>query len=269
MSKQRLEPSELPVVILAGGMGTRLREATESVPKPLVPIGEQPILWHIMKLYGHYGFRRFTLCLGYKSWLIKDFFLRYREHVSDFTLNLANEHKPEFHDNRGDEDWDVTCVETGLTTLTGGRLYRVQEHIDTPTFMFTYGDGLGKVDLAALLDFHYSHDCIGTVTGVRPTSRYGEMAVEDGRVVEFNEKEESHGYVSGGFFVFQREFLDYLDDDPNLLFERRPLQTLAQEGELAVFPHHDFWMGMDTYREMTALNELWASGEAPWKVWTD
>ena len=124
------------------------------------------------------------------------------------------------------------------------------------------------MDLAALLDFHYSHDCIGTVTGVRPTSRYGEMAVEDGRVVEFNEKEESHGYVSGGFFVFQREFLDYLDDDPDLLFERRPLQTLAQEGELAVFPHHDFWMGMDTYREMTALNELWASGEAPWKVWT-
>jgi glucose-1-phosphate cytidylyltransferase len=269
VKEQRTPAEQMPVVILAGGMGTRLREATENVPKPLVPIGEQPILWHIMKLYGHHGFRRFTLCLGYKSWLIKEFFLRQREMMSDFTIGLAADHEPIFHDSRGDQDWDVTCAETGLKTMTGGRLWRVRDYVDTDTFMFTYGDGLGAVDITALLDFHYSHDCIGTVTGVRPTSRYGEMNVADGRVVEFNEKQESGGYVSGGFFVFQREFFDYLNDDPGLFFEHAPLQNLARDGQLAVFPHHDFWMGMDTYRELTELNELWAGGNAPWKVWSD
>lgn len=266
----RLSAEEIPVVILAGGLGTRLREETERVPKPLVSIGENPILWHIMKLYAHHDFNRFVLCLGYKSWLIKEFFLRYREHVCDFTLALNGDHQPEFHGNDADENWEITFAETGLMTATGGRLWRVQDYIDTDTFMFTYGDGIGRVDISALLDFHYRSGRIGTVTGVHPTSRYGELTERDGRAVAFNEKPTTpEGFVSGGFFVFQREFLDYLNDDPQLFFEHAPLQDLARAGELAVFPHAGFWMGMDTHREFTALNEMWASGNAPWKVWDD
>jgi glucose-1-phosphate cytidylyltransferase len=259
---------DIPVVILCGGMGTRLREETDKVPKPLVAIGEKPILWHIMKLYSAFGTRRFILCLGYKSWLIKEFFLRYREQVSDFTLEMSNDHKPTYHDASADEDWIVTCAETGLTTATGARLRRVQSYIDTETFMFTYGDGLGRVDIGALLDFHYEAGRVGTVTGVHPTSRYGEMRAEDGKVVEFNEKPETaEGFSSGGFFVFEREFFNYLNDDPQLFFEHAPLQELARDGQLSVFPHNDYWIGMDTYRELTELNELWASGKPPWKVW--
>ena len=264
---ERLDPADIPVVILAGGMGTRLREETERVPKPLVPIGEKPILWHIMKLYSHYGFRRFILCLGYKSWLIKDFFLNYRAQVCDFTLDLDGDHEPAFHDRNGDEDWSITFAETGLNTMTGGRLWRVQDYIDTDTFMFTYGDGLGAVDLHKLLDFHYEQGRAGTVTGVHPTSRYGEMEVRDGRAVQFNEKADAGGYVSGGFFVLNREFFRYLNDDPELFFEREPLMTAARAGDLAVHEHKGFWMGMDTYREFNELNELWATGKAPWKLW--
>ena len=264
----RLAPREIPVVILAGGMGTRLREETEKMPKPLVPIGDKPILWHIMKIYGHYGFHRFVLCLGYKSWLIKEFFLRYREQVSDFTIAMNNDHTPVFHDQQADEEWEVTCAETGLTTATGARLWRVRDYVTTDTFMFTYGDGIGNVDIGALLDFHYEQGRIGTVTGVHPTSRYGEMRVAGDIVTEFNEKPTvPEGFVSGGFFVFQREFFDYLNDDPQLFFEHEPLRNLARDGELAVFAHEDFWMGMDTYREFTELNDLWAGGDAAWRVW--
>jgi glucose-1-phosphate cytidylyltransferase len=259
----------MPVVILCGGLGTRLREETERLPKPLVEIGEMPILWHIMKIYSHHGFRRFILCLGYKSWLIKEFFLRYREYVSDFTLEMRGDHQPAFHDSNGaEENWSVTCAETGLLTATGARLWRVRDYIDTDTFMFTYGDGIGRVDVSALLDFHYEQGRIGTVTGVHPSSRYGEMKADGSRVVEFAEKPELvEGFVSGGFFVFQREFLNYLNDDPNLFFEEAPLGNVARDGELSVFAHDGFWMGMDTYREFNELNELWASGDAPWKVW--
>jgi glucose-1-phosphate cytidylyltransferase len=269
MHVRRTPPEEMPVVILCGGMGTRLREETDKVPKPLVEIGEKPILWHIMKIYAHHGFRRFILCLGYKSWLIKEFFLRYREYVSDFTLEMNSEHRPVFHDNSADEDWNVTCAETGLTTATGARLWRVRDYIDTDTFMFTYGDGIGRVDIGALLDFHYEQGRIGTVTGVHPTSRYGEMRVQGTHAVEFNEKPTvPSGFVSGGFFVFQREFFRYLNDDPGLFFEHSPLRNLARDRELSVYAHDDYWIGMDTYRELTELNELWASGEAPWKIWT-
>lgn len=260
---------EMPVVILCGGMGTRLREETERLPKPLVEVGEKPILWHIMKLYAHHGFRRFILCLGYKSWLIKEFFLRYREYFSDFTLEMTNNHEVIYHDGVGNENWSVTCSETGLTTATGARLWRVRDYIDTETFMFTYGDGIGRVDLTRLLERHYDHGRIGTVTAVHPTSRYGEMRVDDGRAVEFNEKPTTpEGFVSGGFFVFQREFFDYLNDDPQLFFEHAPLQNLARDGQLSVYEHDDYWIGMDTSRELTELNELWASGEPPWKVWS-
>ena len=270
MTSKRQPPSEIPVVILCGGMGTRLREETEKVPKPLVEIGDKPILWHIMKLYGHHGFRRFVLCLGYKSSLIKDFFLRYREHVSDFTISLDRDHTKVYHGDAADENWEVTCAETGLTTATGGRLWRVRDYIDSDTFMFTYGDGLGRVDISRLLDFHYEQGRIGTVTGVHPTSRYGEMGVDGDRVAEFNEKPTiAEGFVSGGFFVFQRQFFEYMNDDPQLFFEHSPLRDLARDGELSVFPHEGFWMGMDTYRELTELNEMWASGKADWKVWSD
>jgi glucose-1-phosphate cytidylyltransferase len=261
-------PMDIPVVILAGGLGTRLREETERVPKPLVDIGERPILWHIMKLFHHHGARRFVLCLGYKSNLIKDFFLRYRELSADWTIELHGEHELRFHNDVADEDWEVTCVETGLHTGTGGRLKRVQRYVDGGRFFFTYGDGIGDVDIRALLARHVEAGRTGTVTGVHPTSRYGEMRVEDGAVAEFNEKPtHPEGYVSGGFFAFEPTIFDYLDDDPELFFEREPLRNLARDGELALYPHTGFWMGMDTYRDFTALNDLWAEGAAPWKLW--
>jgi glucose-1-phosphate cytidylyltransferase len=258
----------IPVVILAGGMGTRLRDETERVPKPLVGIGERPILWHIMKLYGHHGARRFVLCLGYKSWLIKEYFLRYREQGADLTVHLGEHRPPVIHDHASEEDWTVTLAETGLLTGTGGRLHLVRDYVDSDTFMFTYGDGIGEIDIQALLEYHRSHDRIGTVTGVHPTSRYGEMAVKEGMVTEFNEKPTTpEGFVSGGFFVFQRELFDYLSDEPGLLLELDPLRNLARDGQLAVYAHEGFWMGMDTHREFSELNRLWESREAPWKVW--
>jgi glucose-1-phosphate cytidylyltransferase len=267
MSGRDTPLERMPVVILAGGLGTRLREETERVPKPLVGIGDRPIVWHIMKLFGHHGAQRFVLCLGFKSWLIKEYFLRYREQIADLTVRLGDPAPPVVHGN-GEEDWEVTLAETGLHAGTGARLHRVRQYVDTDTFILTYGDGLGDVDIAALVDFHRSHGRIGTVTGVHPTSRYGEMKVADGVVTDFEEKPSTaEGFVSGGFFVFQREFFDYLDDDPELMFERAPLQRLARDGELAVFPHDGFWMGMDTFREFTELNRLWAEGDAPWKVW--
>jgi glucose-1-phosphate cytidylyltransferase len=264
------ESRGLPVVILAGGLGTRLREHTESVPKPLVEIGGKPILWHIMKLYAHSGHTRFVLCTGYKSWLIKQYFLQYREHLSDFTIRLADDHEPIFHNSAGDEDWEITCAETGLMTATATRLLMVRDYIDSDTFFFTYGDGLGRVDLDSLLAFHREHGRIGTVTGVHPTSRYGEMRTEGTQVAEFNEKPTlPSGFVSGGFFVFNREIFDYLSGDPTQMLEQAPLQKLARDGELAVHEHNDFWMGMDTYRDLTELNELWATDAPPWKVWKD
>jgi glucose-1-phosphate cytidylyltransferase len=270
MTVPRTPKSEMPVVILCGGLGTRLNEETERVPKPLVDIGGRPILWHIMKIYGHHGLSRFVLCLGYKSWEIKEYFLRYREHLCDLTLRLSNDHQPLFHNDLGDENWEVTCAETGLLTATGARLWRVRNYVRTDTFMFTYGDGIGTVDLDSLLDFHYEQGRIGTVTGVHPTSRYGEMKVLGPRAIEFNEKPTlAEGFVSGGFFVFQKEFFDYFNDDPNLFLEAEPLQKLARDGELAVYPHEGFWMGMDTYRDYMELNALWQNGNAPWKVWPE
>jgi glucose-1-phosphate cytidylyltransferase len=265
-----IDVSTIPVVILCGGMGTRLREASEKLPKPLVDIGGRPILWHIMKTYRHYGFRRFVLCLGYKSEQIKRYFLDYREHASDFTLSPESA-DPRFHSAGAMEDWDVTFVETGLQSGTGARIRRVQDYLDTEHFMLTYGDGIGNVDLPALVKEHMASGRIGTVTGVHPASRYGEMHVSGNGVVEFNEKPTlATGWVSGGFFMFRRGFVDkYLDDDPGLLLEHHPLQQLARDGELSLFQHEGFWMGMDTYRDWMELNGLWDRGSAPWKVWVD
>jgi len=263
--------ADIPVVILCGGMGTRLREASEKLPKPLVDIGGKPILWHVMKTYSHYGYRRFILCLGYKGDQIKRYFLGLREESSDFTLSLAGDANPVFHGAIGQEDWEVTFVETGLLSGTGARIRRVADHLKPGTFALTYGDGIGAVDLVEQMRVHVEAGRMATVTGVHPTSRFGEMQVDEetGRIVEFNEKPTSAvGWVSGGFFLFERDFVDhYLTDDPDLLLERTPLQTIARDGQLTVYRHEGFWAGMDTYRDWMELNKLWDDGSAPWKVW--
>ncbi len=260
----------IPVVILCGGQGTRLREETEYRPKPMVEIGRQPILWHIMKLYGHHGVERFILCLGYKGWVIKQYFLRYQEMMRDFTVSMDGVTQTEFHNRIGEERWRVTCAETGEETATGARLWRVRDYVDTDTFCFTYGDAVGNVDVDKLLEFHHAQGRIATVTGVHPTSRYGEMQVENGRAVEFNEKPTvAEGVVSGGFFVFQRQVFDYLDDDPQLFLEYEPLRNLARDGQLSVYLHEGHWDPMDTYRDYLHLNRLWKAGNPPWKVWED
>ncbi len=265
------DPAQIPVVILCGGMGTRLREASEKLPKPLVDIGGRPILWHIMKAYGHHGFRRFVLALGYKSDLIKQYFLDYHHLTSDFTLDLRHPQAPVFHNTAGDEDWEITFVETGLTTATAARIRRVASHLDAERFALTYGDGISDVDISGALAHHLAHGRLGTLTGVHPSSRYGEMRVEGATVVEFNEKPTlADGWVNGGFFLFEREFVDkYLDDDPAVMLESTPLQQLARDRELSVYEHEGFWMGMDTFRDWTELNSLWDSGRAPWKTWED
>ena len=262
-----LERRDLPVVILCGGKGTRMREETGYRPKPMVEIGDQPILWHIMKIYHQHGLRRFILCLGYKGWEIKQYFLRYNEMHRDFTISLDRSKPPRFHNRAGDEDWEVTLAETGLETATGARLKKVQDYVDTETFCFTYGDAVGLVDIGRLLDFHREEGRLATVTGVRPTSRYGEMRIDGPRVVEFNEKPIAEGVVSGGFFVFQQGVFDYLNDDPQLFFEYEPMRRLAREGELSVHLHEEFWHPMDTYRDYLHLNELWNKARAPWKSW--
>jgi glucose-1-phosphate cytidylyltransferase len=272
IAQNTLDPAEIPVVILCGGMGTRLREASEKLPKPLVDIGGKPIVWHIMKTYAHYGFRRFVLCLGYKSDQIRRYFLDYRENVSDFTLKLGSaEEPPQWHGQAAGEDWEITFVDTGLLTGTGARVKRVAEYLDTDTFLLTYGDGIGDVDITAVLAAHQSGGRLATVTGVHPASRYGEMHVDGNQVSEFNEKPTlATGWVSGGFFAFNRLVVDkYLDDDPDLMLEKKPLQTIAADGELTVHKHEGFWMGMDTFRDWTELNGLWDAGTPPWRVWED
>ena len=266
--------ADIPVMILCGGMGTRLREASEKLPKPLVDIGGKPILWHIMKLYGAQGFRRFVLCLGYKSPLIKRYFLDYHSEVSDFTLHMGDGNRQEFHGSLEVEDWEITFAETGLLSDTGARVFRAAQYLGgAPTFMLTYGDGIGDVDLDALLKRHRAGGRLGTVTAVHPGSRYGEMKVDHDLsfVKEFNEKPTlADGWVSGGFFAFQREFVtDYLSDDPGLSLEHDPLQRLAANGQLSVNPHEGFWMGMDTFRDWTELNTMWDRGDAPWEIWKD
>jgi glucose-1-phosphate cytidylyltransferase len=262
--------SDIPVVILCGGMGTRLREASEHLPKPMVDIGGKPILWHIMKTYSHHGFNRFVLCLGYKSEEIKRFFLAHRYHASDFTLDMAHDLNLTFHNDSGREDWEITFVETGLETQTGARLRRVRDYLGDGTFMLTYGDGVGKVDISTLLATHRRGGTTGTVTVVHPTGRYGEVNLDEGGslVTDFAEKPVKTGWVSGGYFVFERSFADaYLDDDPLLALESTPLQRLARDHQLSVHQHEDFWMGMDTFRDWTFLNGLWDAGQAPWRVW--
>ncbi len=248
-------------------MGTRLREETEYRPKPLVEIGGRPILWHIMKIYSHYGFKDFVLCLGYKGHMIKEYFLKYRLMHSDFTLRLGTPEEPQFHDSNGQVDWTVTFAETGSEAMTGARVKRIERYITEENFMLTYGDGVADIDIAKLREFHARHGKIATVTGVRPVSRYGELAVEGGVVKLFSEKPQSQdGFISGGFFVFNRRFFAYLNDDEDCVLEREPLEQLAHDGQLMSYPHKGFWQCMDTHRDFLALNKLWEKG-APWRVW--
>jgi glucose-1-phosphate cytidylyltransferase len=264
----KLERNKVPVVILCGGMGTRLREETEYRPKPLVEVGGKPILWHIMKIYSSHGFRRFILCLGYKGHMIKEYFINYRMMNCDFTLRLGKHEAPVFNSTlNGAEDWQISFVDTGAEAQTGARVKRVEKLIESDRFLLTYGDGVGNVDLGQLWDFHERNGKIATVTGVHPFSRYGELSVSGNLVTDFSEKPPIHdGLVSGGFFVFEREFMKYLQDDDGCVLEKEPLSRAAMEGKLACYPHHDFWHAMDTYRDFLILNDLWKS-KAPWKVW--
>lgn len=260
----------IPVVILCGGKGTRIRDAGDLRPKPMLDIGGRPILWHIMRTYAHYGFKDFVLALGYLGEQIKNFVLNYKAFTSDFTVTLGDRNAIAFHNNTEADDWRVTCVDTGPETMTGGRVWRVRHHIHTDYFLLTYGDGVSTVDIPQLVRFHRSHGKIATVTGVHPPGRFGDLLVEDERVVDFSEKRQTtEGFINGGFFVFQRAFIDrYLDQREELILEREPLERLAQDGQLMVYKHRGFWQCMDTFRDYQALNRLWDEGQAPWKVWS-
>jgi glucose-1-phosphate cytidylyltransferase len=259
----------MKVVILCGGQGTRLREETEVRPKPMVFIGGKPMLWHIMKLYAHHGFMEFVLCLGYKGYVIKDFFMNYGARMQDFTVRLGGEPSVQFHNGLTESGWAVTLAETGEAAMTGARLRRVTRYLDDSTFCLTYGDGVADVDIGRIVAFHRAHGRIGTVTGVRPLGRFGELEVDGRRVRTFAEKPHvTQGLINGGFFVFERAFIErYLDDREDLSLEAEPLQRLAADGELMVWPHEGFWQCMDTYREWKLLEDAWNAGQAPWKVW--
>jgi glucose-1-phosphate cytidylyltransferase len=258
----------MQVAILCGGLGTRLREETEYRPKPMLTIGGRPILWHIMKGYSHHGFNEFVLCLGYKGELIKEYFYNYEILINDFTIELGRKQRVEIHDDHPEKGWRVTLADTGEDAMTGARVKRIARYIHADRFMLTYGDGLSDLDLRELLRFHQSHGKIATVTGVRPSTPFGRLSIEGDRVTSFNEKPQLKGsYVNGGFFVFETRFFDYLDDTDSCVLEREPLERLAADGELMTYLHKGYWHCMDTYRDFKHLNEVWATGNAPWCVW--
>lgn len=260
----------MKAVILCGGQGSRIRDAGEAQPKPLLPIGGKPIVWHIMKGYAAHGVNEFVLCLGYKGWLLKEFFLNYRAMTSDLTIVLGRPDAIDYHGRKAEEDWRVTLAETGEETQTGGRVAAIRRFVEEDgLFLLTYGDGVSDVDIGKLTAFHRQHDRIATVTAVRPPGRFGEMRLDGVCVSEFNEKPQvTEGFINGGFFVIDsRRIWDYLGDNPATVLEREPLRRLAREGQLAAYPHTGFWQPMDTYREYMLLNEMWAAGRAPWKAW--
>ncbi len=257
----------MKVVILCGGLGTRLREETEYRPKPMVPIGNRPILWHIMKYYAHFGHKEFVLCLGYKGEFIKDYFRNYHSNTSDVTLKLGANPEIRYHNSHEEDDWEVTLLDTGQETMTGGRLLRALDYVGEETFLLTYGDGVCNVDLDALVAAHRKEDVTATLTAVHPAGRFGELGMEGALVTGFQEKpENAPAPINGGFFVMEPSIREVLKDDSTIL-EREPLETLATQRQLAAFQHSGFWQCMDTYREHQMLEEIWASGEAPWQVW--
>lgn len=254
----------MKVVILCGGLGTRLSEETQVKPKPMVEIGGRPILWHIMKIYESCGFADFVLALGYKGEVIKDYFLNYHARQSDLTVNLKSG-DVEFQ-NPTAEDWRISLVDTGAQSMTGGRLLRLRPHLEADgTFMLTYGDGVSNIDVNALLGFHRSHGKLATVTAVHPPARFGDLQLDDTAVTHFAEKPQTgEGRINGGFFVFEPGVFEYLDDDATIL-ERSPLERIARDGQLQAYLHDGYWQSMDTLRDKQALEEIWNSGDAPWR----
>jgi len=256
----------MKVVILAGGLGTRISEETDIRPKPMVEIGGKPILWHIMKIYAEQGFNEFVVCLGYKGYVIKEYFANLFLHQSDITIDLSNNHI-EVH-NSESENWKITLVDTGRDTMTGGRIKRIQKYIGNDRFMLTYGDGLSDINLKALIDFHHSHGKLATVTSVKPDGRFGVLSIDDqNTVLSFNEKNiEDVAWINGGFFVCEPEVFDLIHGD-NTIWEREPLENLANSGNLISFKHGGFWKPMDSLKDKNDLNILWDSNNAPWKKW--
>jgi glucose-1-phosphate cytidylyltransferase len=255
----------MKAVILAGGLGTRIAEETSSRPKPMVEIGGKPILWHIMKMYSAHGVNDFVICCGYKGYMIKEYFANYFLHMSDVTFDMSN-NSTEIHQKKA-EPWKVTLIDTGENTLTGGRLKRVRDYLGSEDFCFTYGDGVGSVDITKLIEFHKKHGKNATVTAVQPPGRFGALEMTGSSVTSFVEKPHGDGmYINGGFFVLKPSVIDLIDGD-STIWERQPLETLATAGQLEAFKHDGFWQPMDTLRDKQNLEEMWQSGEAPWKIW--
>lgn len=257
----------MKVVLLAGGYGTRISEESHLTPKPMIEIGEMPILWHIMKIYSYYGFNDFIICAGYKQYVIKEWFANYFIHNSDITFDFTNGDKIIVHNNIS-EPWKVTVVDTGLNTMTGGRIKRVKKYIGEETFLMTYGDGVSSIDIAATVEFHMLHEKLATMTAIQPDSRYGALDIDGNNCIKsFREKSQiDSGWINGGFMVLEPEVLDYVADD-SVMFEREPLEMLAAEGQLMCYRHEGFWQCMDTLRDKEKLDSLWKSGKAPWKIW--
>jgi glucose-1-phosphate cytidylyltransferase len=257
----------MKVAILAGGLGTRLAEETELKPKPMVEIGDRPILWHIMKHYAHYGFNQFVIALGYKGETIKRFFLEYHATRSNLRITTRNGEVRCQNGHHPLEDWTVELADTGLSTATGGRIKRLGPYLKEGTFMLTWGDGVSDIDLGKLLHFHRSHGRLATVTAVRPPARFGRLELDGNRVTEFSEKPQiGEGWINGAFFVLEPAVIDYIDGD-DTQWEREPLERLAREGQLMAYPHRSFWQCMDTVRDRKLLERLWSEGKAPWKSW--
>ena len=256
----------MKAVILAGGFGTRISEETAVRPKPMIDIGGKPILWHILKIYSHHGINDFIVCLGYRGYLIKEYFANYFLHMSDVTIDLRSNTLEVHHKHA--EPWRVTLVDTGEATQTGGRLKRVADYLDDEAFCFTYGDGLADVDVTGTITFHRARNRLATVCAVQPPGRFGALDIEGNRITRFQEKPSGDGtWINGGFFVLQPQVLDLIDGDA-CIWERGPMEALARDGELSAYTHEGFWQPMDTLRDRVKLEELWQSGKAPWKVWS-
>ena len=257
----------MKVVILAGGFGTRISEESHLKPKPMIEVGEKPILWHIMKIYSHYGFNEFVVCCGYKQHVIKEWFADYYLHNSDITFDFTQEDKMIVH-NTALEPWKVTLVDTGLNTMTGGRIRRVKNYLGEEPFMLTYGDGVADVDIRALLKFHREHGQMATITSVQPGGRFGTLDIlEDGTITNFREKKKDDGgWINAGFMVLEPQIMDLIDGD-DTVFEKKPLEEAARRGQLNTYKHRGFWQCMDTLREKEQLEAMWNSGKAPWKIW--